>query len=215
MTAGSRNIRERLRRTWQRWQPALRRFFWPGELTVTGFEQQGRSYMISVAVGILLLTAYFWFHSGWVALLVPFIGTLMAAVIRSLIVSPAWLGMSHVKVYISIFCAAGIWFVSHEKIPSTEFYKACASLIPVLLLAFVLERRQEYVQSQLFGQRVDIIFNVIALVIGGVETLQVLAYDDASVGDARVVSAMIAFSVTSLTLSLVGRPAPAAEAEED
>jgi hypothetical protein len=197
---------QRLGQIWGGAKRVVRQAFWPEELTVQRFRTGSRTFEIMLGVGVLALTVYVWLQFRWLAVLVPVIGTVVYGFIRALIVSPAWLARGNVKLALSMVGGVVGWLMTNERVPSTEFYKACASLIPVLLLVFVLERRQEYRQSELFGERFEIVINIIVLVLAGGETLKVLAYDDASIGDARIVAGLIAFSVTSLTLSMVGHP---------
>lgn len=100
--------------------------------------------------------------------------------------------------------------LSPDDVQSTEYYKAMAQILPVLLLAFTLERRREHHADAGpdYFQRFATVFVMLNLVVAGWITLVVLAsQDDPTIGNARLVNGALASTVIVLVLSLITPPA--------
>ena len=98
--------------------------------------------------------------------------------------------------------AAGLFaFLSVPRyVESTEFYKASAAALPVLLLAIVIDRRRDFSQTQNLLARATSILSAFATVAAGISAFQVLAVDNTSVGWANLVGGALAQSSTALLL---------------
>jgi hypothetical protein len=103
-----------------------------------------------------------------------------------------------------------------NKVASTEYFKATASIIPALLLAIILERRNEMIGSGERNQHRELIAITIAnLAVGGGISLFVLAGDpDSGRGPASLVAASITQSLAYLVMTMIA-PAPEPEKKED
>jgi hypothetical protein len=95
-----------------------------------------------------------------------------------------------------------------DTVQSTEFYKAMSQILPVLLLAFSLEKRREYhtEAGPDYLQRFSTIFVLLILLAALTITLWALAYDDPRLPFADVVIAALVATVLALVLSLISPP---------
>src|SRR5580765_8212100 len=124
---------------------------------------------------------------GWVVV-APSIGHLIAlgsyasfAVIDLICSRPSIFRIKFVQFGVPII---GFWIASGlapATVKSTEFYKASAGILPVLLLVFVVERRQDY-RGLMYAERIMLVYLIGYIVLASYETLRVLASDDAAIG---------------------------------
>jgi hypothetical protein len=136
------------------------------------------------------------------------------AAAETLILAPSWLTKpwgNIISAYV-IACIAALNGYD-EVVQSTEFYKAAAALVPVLFLAFVIEKRQEYHSTDSVGRRVLIVANIIGMLWAGKACFDVLAFDDTKHASTTSIIFPVAFTVVSLTLSLVAPPLAEPETE--
>lgn len=154
--------------------------------------------------------------SGLGAMVVIVLGGLLIAVVVS---NPSRFTGRSSQFLFPFGVVISVLFLSPKNVPSVEFYKAAAQIFPVLLLVFVLEKRDEFHRAPFPEQRIANLL-VIGLVIQGeYEALQVLAVDNASRGDASHIYTALAATVTVLLVSLLTPPptreAPPLDQQED
>jgi hypothetical protein len=92
-----------------------------------------------------------------------------------------------------------------ERVPSTELYKAAAQVLPVLLLAYIVDKRRDFHASDPH-ERTAIFLVLLYIVSASYYTLDVLAYNDAARGRANAVIASLVATVVSLAISLMTSP---------
>ena len=158
------------------------------------------------ALTSVLAAVFIYQWLGWWSLLSLVAVPLIYLVLEVLALNPPWLPACRVKSSAALLGALTVFFMTDARVSSTEYYKFTGGVVPVLLLALILERRQEYWSTDSFGERFLTFINVIGLVIGGATVLRVLADDNTAKGDARLVIAPIVFSLISLLLALVAKP---------
>ena len=164
-----------------------------------------RHYWVLVAIGAVITTASVYQWWGWWSLLSLVAVPAIYSVVEVLAISPPWLATCRVKAGAALLGTVSAFFCTDAQVSSTEYYKFAGGVVPVLLLAIILERRQEYWSTDTFAERFLTFMNVIGLMIGGGVVLRVLADDDATRGDARLVISPIVFTLISLLLALVTR----------
>jgi hypothetical protein len=159
---------------------------------------------VLVGIGYALFTVYVLF--GWrTALLV--VGVLVAgALIEVFITKPHWLGREVIQADLTALTFIVVGGIAPPRVPSTELYKAAAQVLPVLLLAYVVDKRRDFHASKGPSERVSICLVVAYIVTAAYTTLDVLAYDNAERGYANIVIAALAATVVSLTISLLTPP---------
>jgi hypothetical protein len=129
------------------------------------------------------------------------------AILETLILAPPWLTKPAGNLIISYACAVIAGLNAYEDfVPSTEFYKAAAAIVPVLFLTFVLERKQEYHSTDNVASRLIVVSNALGLMWAGKACFNVLAFDDTKHARTLDVIFPIVFTVVSMTLSLVSPP---------
>jgi hypothetical protein len=143
---------------------------------------------------------------GWMSL--AFLGGFLAfAVLYDVIVhNPGRLGTRLPFVGsppITAFVVAAL--IAPEQVGSSEFYKAAAAILPVLLLIFVVDKRSDF-HSALPTERGAIVMMILYLVIASSQTLVVLAEDDPQLGSANLVTASLVAALTALGQSLLTSP---------
>jgi hypothetical protein len=154
-------------------------------------------------LGILTVSAYL--GRGWTGLTSLGLGLLAIIVLDAVVTAPErlrGLAQTTLPVYVWLLTL----FVAPEHVASTEFYKAMAQVLPVLLLAFVVEKRAEFHDATHLAQRLSRVMVVIYLLSASYETFSVLAVDDAARGDAGVVIAAMTATIAALTLSMLAPP---------
>lgn len=190
------------------------RFLWPANQSLSYFGERRRSQWIGMVIFSVLVAAVQAMWMGWPAVLViP--GMLFAYFIfEAFVIGATWLSNPSMQLGVSFACACIAFVVCGKAVQSSEFYKAAAQLIPVLFLAYVVEKRREYQKSQSYYDRSSVILNVLGLCAAGGVTFLVLAFNDDKLGDARVVVAPIVLTVMSMTFSLVSAPSEADKVEQ-
>jgi ABC-type multidrug transport system permease subunit len=165
----------------------------------------GIAYLIIVPSSVVLYQLL-----GWVGVLlvvVPTIGyAALVLLVETLVYHPRRLNRGPMFAFLPVVAWMAAVFFSPDDVQSTEYYKAMAQIVPVLLLAFTLERRREYHADTGpdYFQRFATVFVMLNLVAAGWITLVVLASkDDPTVGNARFVNAALASTVVVLVLSLI------------
>lgn len=177
-----------------------------GDVTPEAFNRAKPYRWAFVIISTLLATIFVFQWWEWWALLTLIIAPGVYLVIEELVISPPWLADGRVKMFASVGGALIIFFLTDAHVNSTEYYKMVGGVVPVLLLAIIFERRQEYWATNSFAERFLTVVNVFGLVLAGSVVLAVLADDKASNGDARLAISPIAFTLISLLLALVARP---------
>ena len=151
---------------------------------------------------------------GWLGVLLVAISAFgyvaLMLMVETLVHHPQRLNRGPMFAFLPLIAWGAAMIFSPADVQSTEYYKAMAQILPVLLLAFTLERRREYhadVGSDYF-QRFATVFVLLNIVVAGWITLLVLASkDDPTIGDARLVNAALASTLIVLALSLITPPA--------
>ena len=123
---------------------------------------------------------------------------------------PEMFGNGRAQFIIVSIMGAAVWLKADRGV-DIEYYKAAAQALPVLLLAFVIEKRSEYHAGADVLQRVTMFIVVVYLVAASFIPFSVLAYKDAQGWPANWVTAAFAASVMSLGLSLLKRPREASQ----
>jgi hypothetical protein len=194
-------------RTWLRRHlpPRVAELVVPTDVSIEWYRRHRWSQRIAMTAlivlgGVQLVPLYglvaYWFIPA---------GLLLYGIIEAIVLGSEWLVSG--RFGIAAAAAGAVYGLTPEYVHSTELYKAAAQVVPVLLLAFVLERRQEYFEATQWVERFSVLVTVMALFMAGAVTFVVLADDDASRGDARLVTCPITASAIILILALVRSPA--------
>ena len=191
----------------------LTRVLWPSEVTLQSYTIHRRYYWALIAFASALATGFTYQWFGWWSLLSFIAVPILYRLVEVLVLNPPWLGTCRVKSSSSLTVSFVVFLLADATVRSTEYYKFAGSVVPVLLLAIILERRQEYWSIDSFGERFLTFMNIIGLVIAGTVIMRVLAEDNAGKGDARLVITPIVFTIASLLMSLVARPDRASRQE--
>jgi hypothetical protein len=97
--------------------------------------------------------------------------------------------------------------VAPDRTVNTEFYKAVAQVLPVLLLVFVVEWRREFhARTDPASGRLLTVGVTAALVFAGWQTFKVLVYDDPARASLRGVVGCLGGTVAALLVSLLMPP---------
>jgi len=176
----------------------------------------GRAYVHRwsfVLIGILVTLGTVYLPRGLGGL-----GSIVAIVFGGLLLATAVISPSRFAGWLSqplllLSTSTVVYFVTPEIVPSTEFYKAAAQVLPVLFLVFIVDKRREFHRSESVDQRFANVMVIIWIVAAGHETFQVLAFDNTSRGDARYVYAAFVVTVTVLFVSLLTPPVQEVSAE--
>lgn len=90
-----------------------------------------------------------------------------------------------------------------------NFYLTGASVVAVLFLAFVIDRQKDFRDQDDPFYKLLILGNVLILLIAQLDTLWILAGRGSTFFDAGLVAGVIAFCMTSLSLSFIKlQPSP-------
>ena len=142
---------------------------------------------------------------GWRVVLVVVAVPVVAALIELFITRPEVLGRSVLQANLTGIAYIVTLGFTPERVPSTELYKATAQVLPVLLLAYIVDKRRDFHASDA-SERTAIFLVILYIVSAGYFTLDVLAYDDAARGRANAVIASMVATVVSLAISLLTPP---------
>jgi hypothetical protein len=156
----------------------------------------------------LMLVIFFLPPSIFGTVLLGFLAAFL--VIDGCTAKPEMFGNSRAQFIIVSIMGAAVWLKADRGV-EIEYYKAAAQALPVLLLAFVIEKRSGYHAGADVLQRVTMLIVIVYLVAASFITFSVLAYKDAKGWPANWVTAAFAASVMSLGLSLLKRPREASQ----
>jgi hypothetical protein len=169
----------------------------------------GIAYLVIVPSAVALFQLWGWI--GVVVVIVPAFGYVaLMLTVETLVYHPRRLSRGPMFVFLPFIAWAAAMTFSPNDVQSTEYYKAMAQILPVLLVAFTLERRREYHADggPDYFQRFATIFVMLNLIVAGWITLLVLASkDDPTIGDARLVNGALASTIIVVVLSLITPPA--------
>jgi hypothetical protein len=102
------------------------------------------------------------------------------------------------------------WYASGEGIPGTDFFHAAAEVLPVILLAGVVDvRRAVDLKSA------QLVLPIVAVFLGEIAALNVLAFNNAGANDFAAVASAFVTSIVALILAVMAEPAPSADQEPE
>jgi hypothetical protein len=165
----------------------------------------GIAYLAIVPASVALYQLLGWL--GVLLVVAPALGyAALMLTVETLVYDPQRLNRGPMFVVLPLVTWMVTVGLSPNDVQSTEYYKAMAQILPVLLLAFTLERRREYHADEGpdYFQRFATVFVMLNLVAAGWITLVVLASkDDPTIGNARLVNGALTSTVIVLVLSLI------------
>ena len=89
------------------------------------------------------------------------------------------------------------WY-AHGDVPGEEFFHAAAEVLPVLLLAAIIDvRRTRYLESK------QLVLPIAAVFLGELAALNVLAFGNAGSGDFAAVSSSLVVAIVALILAVM------------
>jgi hypothetical protein len=102
------------------------------------------------------------------------------------------------------------WYASGEGIPGTDFFHAAAEVLPVILLAAVVDvpRAVDLKSKQL-------VLPIVAVFLGEIAALNVLAFGNAGANDFAAVASAFVTSIVALVLAVMAELASSADQEHD
>jgi hypothetical protein len=166
-------------------------------------------YLVIVPASVALYQLLGWL--GVLLVVIPALGyAALMLIVETLVYHPQRLNRGPMFAFLPLVTWMITVGLSPNDVQSTEYHKAMAQILPVLLLAFTLERRREYhadVGPDYF-QRFATVFVMLNLIVAGWITLLVLASkDDPTIGNVRLVNGALTSTVIVLVLSLITPPA--------
>jgi len=93
--------------------------------------------------------------------------------------------------------------LSSDNVQGDAFYGAIATILPVLILALVVDKSRDYKTMMDITDRLSLVFSTTLLVVAGYATLHALAGGHANFEAARIVSASITATIMLLVISVV------------
>jgi hypothetical protein len=90
------------------------------------------------------------------------------------------------------------WYASQSGVPESDFFHASADVLPILLLASILDvHRSESLESN------QLILPIIAVFLGEIAALNALAFGDAGAADFAAVASSLVTSIFALILAVM------------